>query len=78
MSASAIIMMLVACIGLWGGIAVSLTIMMKSNRKRAEAAAVEEESFSKRLNEAEILPDQDEVRKEKLEKELERLNKEKN
>ena len=78
MSASAIIMMLVACIGLWGGIAVSLTIMMKSNRKRAEAAAVAEESFSKRLNEAEILPDQDEVRKEKLEKELERLNKEKN
>ena len=35
MSASAIIMMLIACIGLWGGIAVSLVIMMKSNRKRA-------------------------------------------
>ena len=55
MSASAIVMMLIACIGLWGGIAVSLTIMMKSNRKRAAAAmaaGAEEEPLSKRLNEA--------------------------
>ena len=78
MSASAIVMMLIACIGLWGGIAVSLVIMMKSNRKAAEAAATAEESFGSKLNKAEILPDQDEVRKEKLEKELEKLNKEKN
>ena len=33
MSTSAIIMMCVACIGLWGGIAVFLSIMMKSNKK---------------------------------------------
>ncbi|MBQ6496893.1 MAG: MetS family NSS transporter small subunit [Firmicutes bacterium] len=78
MSASAIVMMLIACIGLWGGIAVSLTIMMKSNRKRAAAAmaaGAEEEPFSKRLNEAELLPDSDELKKERLEKELEKLNK---
>ena len=73
MSASAIIMMLIACIGLWGGIAVSLVIMMKSNRKKAEAAA--EESFGKRINEAELLPDQEELKRERLEKELEKLNK---
>ena len=73
MSASAIVMMLIACIGLWGGIAVSLTIMLKSNRKKALAAA--QESLGKRLNDAEILPDQDELRKEVLEKELEKLNK---
>ena len=39
MSASAIVMMLIACIGLWGGIAVSLVIMMKSNKAKAAAAA---------------------------------------
>ena len=76
MSASAIVMMLIACIGLWGGIAVSLVIMMKSNRRSAAAAAVEE-SFGKKFNEAEILPEQDEIRKENLEKELEKLNREK-
>ncbi len=75
MSASAIIMMLIACIGLWGGIAVSLVIMMKSNRKEAGAAAAAEESFGKRINEAELLPDQEELKREKLEKELEKLNK---
>jgi len=75
MSASAIIMMLIACIGLWGGIAVSLVIMMKSNRKKAEAAAAAEESFGKRINEAELLPDQEELKRERLEKELEKLNK---
>lgn len=37
MSASAIIMMCVACIGLWGGIAVSAAIMVKSNKKKAAA-----------------------------------------
>jgi len=38
MSTSAIIMMCVACIGLWGGIAVSMAIMFKSDKKRKEAA----------------------------------------
>ena len=74
MSASAIIMMLIACIGLWGGIAVSLVIMMKSNRKKAEAAGAEE-ALSKEWSEAELMPNQDELRKEVLEKELEKLNK---
>ena len=73
MSASAIIMMLIACIGLWGGIAVSLVIMMKSNRKKAEAAGAEE-ALSKEWSEAELMPNQDELRKEVLEKELEKLN----
>ena len=75
MSASAIVMMLIACIGLWGGIAVSLVIMMKSNRKKAEAAGVASESLAKEWNDAEMLPDSDELRKERLEKELEKLNK---
>lgn len=39
MSASAIVMMCIACIGLWGGIAVSMTIMIKSNKKRAQEEA---------------------------------------
>ena len=38
MSASAIIMMCVACIGLWGGIAVSAAIMVKNNKKKAATA----------------------------------------
>lgn len=75
MSASAIVMMLVACVGLWGGIAVSLTIMMRSNKARAEAAGIQEESFAKEWSDAEMLPDQDELKKEKLERELEKLNK---
>ena len=75
MSASAIIMMLIACIGLWGGIAVSLVIMMKSNRKKAEAAGTAEEALSKEWSDAELMPNQDELRKEVLEKELEKLNK---
>ena len=33
MSASAIIMMCIACIGLWGGGIVSLLIMFKSSKK---------------------------------------------
>ena len=74
MSASAIVMMLIACIGLWGGIAVSLAIMMKSNKKRAQAAGEVEESLAKEWSDAEMMPDQDELRKEKLEKELEKLN----
>jgi hypothetical protein len=78
MSASAIIMMLIACIGLWGGIAVSLVIMMKSNRKKAEAANIAGESLTKEWSEAEMLPDQDELKREKLEKELEKLNQKKN
>ena len=75
MSASAIVMMLIACIGLWGGIAVSLVIMMKSNRKKAEAAGGAEEALGKEWSEAELMPNQDELRKEVLEKELEKLNK---
>ena len=77
MSASAIIMMLIACIGLWGGIAVSLVIMMKSNRKKAEAANAAGESLTKEWSEAEMLPDQDELKRERLEKELEKLNQKK-
>ena len=38
MSTSAIIMMCIACIGLWGGIVVSMSIMMKSDKKKKEAA----------------------------------------
>ena len=34
MSASAIIMMVIACVGLWGGCAVSLSIMMKHDKKK--------------------------------------------
>ena len=75
MSASAIVMMLIACIGLWGGSAVSLVIMMKSNRKKAEAAGTVEEALGKEWSEAELMPNQDELRKEVLEKELEKLNK---
>ncbi|MGX8774136.1 MAG: methionine/alanine import family NSS transporter small subunit [Bacillota bacterium] len=75
MSASAIVMMLIACIGLWGGIAVSLVIMMKSNRKKAEAEGAVEEALSKEWSEAELMPNQDELRKEVLEAELEKLNK---
>ena len=41
MSASAIVMMCIACIGLWGGIAVSLVIMMKSNKAKAAAETEE-------------------------------------
>ena len=74
MSASAIVMMLIACIGLWGGIAVSLVIMMKSNRKKAEATGAEE-ALGKEWSDAELMPNQDELRKEVLEKELEKLNK---
>lgn len=33
MSASAIIMMCIACVGLWGGCVVSLSIMMKHDKK---------------------------------------------
>ena len=38
MSTSAIIMMAIACIGLWGGIVVSMSIMMKSDKKKRDAA----------------------------------------
>ncbi|MDO4834354.1 MAG: methionine/alanine import family NSS transporter small subunit [Bacillota bacterium] len=42
MSASAIVMMCIACIGLWGGIAVSAAIIVKSNKKKAAAKAEDE------------------------------------
>ena len=63
MSASAIIMMLIACIGLWGGIAVSLAIMMKSNKAKAAAAGAQKD-FAKEWVDAEMLPDEEERRKE--------------
>ena len=71
MSASAIIMMLVACIGLWGGIAVSLAIMMKSNKAKA-AAAGQQKDFAKEWVDAEMLPDEDERRKEMAQKILDK------
>ena len=74
MSASAIIMMCIACIGLWGGIAVSLVIMMRSKKAKAQAAGQTGESFAREISDAEMLPDQDELKKERLEKELEKLN----
>ncbi|MDD4200196.1 MAG: methionine/alanine import family NSS transporter small subunit [Eubacteriales bacterium] len=43
MSISAIIMMCIACIGLWGGIAVSATIIIKSKKKRPAATDKEAE-----------------------------------
>ncbi len=36
MSASAIIMMCIACIGLWGGCGISLYIMMKARNEKQE------------------------------------------
>lgn len=44
MSGSAIVMMLIGCIGLWGGCGLSIAIAMKhSRRKAAEADKVKEE-----------------------------------
>lgn len=37
MSTSAIVMMLIGCIGLWGGCALSIGIAMKHNKKNAAA-----------------------------------------
>lgn len=50
MSTSAIIMMAIACIGLWGGGLVSLIIMFKSSKKTAgdvlkEVEQAEPETF---------------------------------
>ena len=80
MSASAIVMMCIACIGLWGGIAVSLTIMMKANKRRAlqavaDGVKTQKESVLEEWGDAELMPDQEERRKEILEKELEKYNK---
>ena len=41
MSASAIVMMCIACVGLWGGVAVSLSIMLKANKKKAQEQKAE-------------------------------------
>jgi len=71
MSASAIVMMCIACIGLWGGIAVSLAIMMKSNKAKA-AAAGQQKDFAKEWVDAEMLPDEDERRKEMAQKILDK------
>ncbi len=80
MSASAIVMICIACIGLWGGIAVSLTIMMKANKRRAlqavaDGVKAQKESVLEEWGDAELMPDQEERRKEILEKELEKYNK---
>ena len=71
MSASAIVMMCIACIGLWGGIAVSLAIMMKSNKAKA-AAAGQQKDFAKEWVDAEMLPYDDERRKEMAQKILDK------
>ena len=71
MSASAIVMMLIACIGLWGGIAVSLVIMMKSNKAKAAASGAQKD-FAKEWVDAEMLPDEEERRKEMARKILEK------
>lgn len=39
MSTSAIIMMLIGCIGLWGGCALAIGIAMKHNKKNQTSAA---------------------------------------
>ena len=36
MSASAIVMMCIACVGLWGGCAVSLAFMLKKKKQNAD------------------------------------------
>ena len=48
-------MMCVACVGLWGGIAVSLTISMKTNRDRRKLAG-KNETFLQEYEEAEMTP----------------------
>ena len=59
-STPAVAMMCVACVGLWGGIAVSLTITLKRNREKKELAG-EEESLLQDYEEAELIPpDRDE------------------
>ena len=72
MSASAIVMMRIACIGLWGGIAVSLAIMMKSNKAKAQAAGGKDSTFVQEWTDAEMLPDEDERRREQAQKILDR------
>ena len=74
MSASAIIMMLIACIGLWGGIAVSLAIMMKSNKAKAAATGTQKD-YAQEWVDAEILPDEEERKIEQAEKILEKASK---
>lgn len=59
-STPAVAMMCVACVGLWGGIAVSLTITLKRNREKKELAG-EEESLLQDYEKAELIPpDRDE------------------
>ena len=55
MSSPAVAMMCVACVGLWGGIAVSLTISMKTNRDRRKLAG-QNETFLQEYEEAEMTP----------------------
>lgn len=43
MSTSAIIMMLIGCIGLWGGCGLSIAIAMKHSRRKASEAAEAED-----------------------------------
>ncbi len=61
MSTPAMAMLTVACVGLWGGIAVSLTITMKNNRERQIAAGKGDETLVHEYSEADMnFPDRDE------------------
>ena len=60
-STPAVAMMIVACVGLWGGIAVSLAITMKNNKERQIAAGKGDETLVQEYEEADMnVPDKDE------------------
>lgn len=48
MSTSAIVMMLIGCIGLWGGCAVAVGVAMKHNKKDDTAVQADMESDSQK------------------------------
>ena len=54
-SSPAVAMMCVACVGLWGGIAVSLTITMRRNKEKKMMAG-EEETLLQDYEDAELVP----------------------
>ncbi|MDY2960568.1 MAG: MetS family NSS transporter small subunit [Hornefia sp.] len=39
MSTSAVVMMMIGCVGLWGGCALAITIAVKASRKEKAASA---------------------------------------
>ena len=60
-STPAVAMMCVACIGLWGGVAVALAINLKKNKERQRLFGEPEESLLEEYEEAEMfVPDHDE------------------